>query len=108
LPVGVIASMLGVADGDLAMFKKWSDAIIQNVAVALFNPDNNDLEEINREFDAYFSTHIEKLRAHPEDTLLSALVHAVGENGETLSLEDLLVVSRVLLVAAMRRRRGSL
>lgn len=108
LPVGVIASMLGVADGDLAMFKKWSDAIIQNVATALFNPDNNDLEEINREFDAYFSAHIEKLRSHPEDTLLSALVHAVGEDGETLTLEDLLVVSRVLLVAGNETTTGLL
>lgn len=108
LPVGVIASMLGVADGDLAMFKKWSDAIIQNVAVALFNPDNNDLEEINREFDAYFSAHIENLRSRPEDTLLSALVHAVDEDGETLSLEDLLVVSRVLLVAGNETTTGLL
>src|SRR5262249_17470043 len=28
LPVMVIANMLGVADGDLATFKRWSDAII--------------------------------------------------------------------------------
>ena len=27
----VIANMLGVADGDMATFKRWSDAIIGNV-----------------------------------------------------------------------------
>jgi cytochrome P450 len=106
LPVGVIANMLGVADGDLATFKRWSDAIIQNVGSTLFAPDSVDLEEINREFDAYFSAHIQKIREHPEDTLLSALVHAVGESGEVLSLEDLLVVSRVLLVAGNETTTG--
>jgi cytochrome P450 len=106
LPVGVIANMLGVADGDLATFKRWSDAIIQNVGTTLFAPETVDLEEINREFDAYFSAHIQKIREHPEDTLLSALVHAVGENGEVLSMEDLLVVSRVLLVAGNETTTG--
>jgi cytochrome P450 len=106
LPVGVIANMLGVQDGDLATFKRWSDAIIQNVGTTLFAPETVDLEDINREFDAYFSAHIEKIREHPEETLLSALVHAVGENGEVLSMEDLLVVSRVLLVAGNETTTG--
>ena len=108
LPVGVIASMLGVQDGDLATFKRWSDAIIENVGTALFDPDSNNIDDINREFDAYFSKHIQKIREHPEDTLLSALVHAVGENGERLSDEDLLVVSRVLLVAGNETTTGLL
>jgi cytochrome P450 len=106
LPVGVIARMLGVEDGDLATFKRWSDAIIRNIGVTLFDPDNNDLEQINLEFDAYFSKHIEKLRQHPEDTLLSALVHAESEEDGRLSLEDLLVVSRVLLVAGNETTTG--
>ena len=108
LPVGVIASMLGVESGDLATFKRWSDAIIRNIGVTLFDPDNNDLEQINLEFDAYFTQHIEKLRAHPEDTLLSALVHAESEEDGRLSLEDLLVVSRVLLVAGNETTTGLL
>jgi cytochrome P450 len=108
LPVGVIASMLGVGDGDMAAFKRWSDAIIQNIGVTLFNPDNTDLEQINLEFDAYFTKHIEKLRAHPEDTLLSALVHAESAEEGRLSLEDLLVVSRVLLVAGNETTTGLL
>jgi cytochrome P450 len=100
--------MLGVADGDMATFKRWSDAIIENVGTELFTPDSNNIEDINQEFDAYFTKHIEKIRQHPEDTLLSALVHAVGENGERLSMEDLLVVSRVLLVAGNETTTGLL
>jgi len=109
LPVGVIASMLGVQDGELATFKRWSDAIIRNIGTSLFNPDDSNMEEINTEFDAYFTKHIAKLREHPEDTLLSALVHATSEDDEgQLSLEDLLVVSRVLLVAGNETTTGLL
>ena len=105
LPVGVIANMLGVGDGDLATFKRWSDAIIENVGTSLFNPNDTSLEEINIEFDAYFKAHIERLRQHPEDNLLSALIHAETEEGK-LSMEDLLVVSRVLLVAGNETTTG--
>ena len=35
-PSMVIAGMLGVQDGDMATFKRWSDAIIQNVGNAIF------------------------------------------------------------------------
>ena len=106
LPVGVIANMLGVQDGELATFKRWSDAIIENIGVTLFNPDDTSMEEINVEFDAYFTQHIERLRQHAEDNLLSALVHAETEEDGRLSLEDLLVVSRVLLVAGNETTTG--
>lgn len=106
LPVMVIANMLGVADGDMATFKRWSDAIISNVGNALMNPDNDAIADINAEFDAYFSEHIKKLRAHPEDNLLTALIQAESEEDGRLSMEDLLVVCRVLLVAGNETTTG--
>ena len=107
LPVMVIAAMLGVQDGDMATFKRWSDAIIENVASALFDPGtNNALEQINAEFDAYFSKQLDKLRAEPQDNLLSALIHARGEDGSQLSQSDLLVICRVLLVAGNETTTG--
>ncbi|MBI5285275.1 MAG: cytochrome P450 [Chloroflexi bacterium] len=105
LPVMVIAAMLGVQDGDMATFKRWSDAIIENLGASLLSGDNSALEEVNKEFDAYFSERLDKLRREPEDNLLSALVHADGENGK-LSQEDLLVVCRVLLVAGNETTTG--
>ncbi|MEX2246181.1 MAG: cytochrome P450 [Dehalococcoidia bacterium] len=108
LPVGVIAKMLGVGDGDLATFKRWSDAIIESIGTTLFDPDNADMESINTEFDTYFKGYIERLREHPQDNLLSALVHAESEEEGRLSLEDLLVVSRVLLVAGNETTTGLL
>lgn len=106
LPVMVIAAMLGVQDGDMATFKRWSDAIIENVASALFEPGSNAIEDVNREFDAYFSKQLDKLRAEPQDNLLSALIHARDEDGNQLSQSDLLVVCRVLLVAGNETTTG--
>lgn len=106
LPVMVIANMLGVADGDMATFKRWSDAIISNVGNTLVDPENDAIADINVEFDAYFREHIERLRAAPEDNLLSALIHAESEEDGRLSMEDLLVVCRVLLVAGNETTTG--
>lgn len=110
LPVLVIASMLGVEGGDMATFKRWSDAIIQNVGNALVRePDDEDpIAGVNAEFDAYFGERLRELRARPEDNLLSELVHAKGEDGQQLSDEDLLVVCRVLLVAGNETTTGLL
>jgi cytochrome P450 len=107
LPVMVIASMLGVQDGDMATFKRWSDAIIENVGAALLEGETDALAEINVEFDTYFRAQLDKLRRHPEQNLLSALLQAETEDGK-LSEEDLLVVCRVLLVAGNETTTGLL
>jgi cytochrome P450 len=106
LPVMVIANMLGVQDGDMATFKRWSDAIIENIGNVLASAGGDALVEINAEFDAYFKQHIIRLRERPEDNLLSALIHAESEEDGKLSMEDLLVVCRVLLVAGNETTTG--
>jgi len=105
LPIMVIANMLGVADGDHATFKRWSDAIIENVGTQLILGDTGALNEINEEFDAYFKARLGKLRREPEDNLLSGLVHAETEDGR-LSESDLLVICRLLLVAGNETTTG--
>jgi len=105
LPIMVIANMLGVADGDHATFKRWSDAIIENVGASLIAGETGALDEINAEFDDYFRARLEKLRREPEDNLLSGLVHAETEDGK-LSEADLLVICRVLLVAGNETTTG--
>lgn len=104
LPVTVIAHMLGVQDGDLATFKRWSDAIIQNIGNVL-SGDDSGLVEVNEQFNAYFTEQINHLREHPQDNLLSELIHAETEQGR-LSMDDLLLVCRVLLVAGNETTTG--
>lgn len=105
LPVMVIANMMGVADGDLATFKRWSDEIIENVAVSILMGDDSALEDTNREFDAYFTDRLEELRREPEENLLSELVHVETEEGR-LSNADLLMLCRLLLVAGNETTTG--
>lgn len=105
LPVMVIANMMGVADGDLAAFKRWSDDIIQNIGPVLLTGDDSALQETNRQFDAYFSQRLDELRRHPEENLLSELVHVETEEGK-LTLEELLMFCRLLLVAGNETTTG--
>ena len=105
LPVMVIAHMLGVADGDHATFKRWSDAIIENVAPILLTGDDSALAGVNQEFDAYFSKRLAKLRREPEDNLLSELVHVETDEGKLSELE-LLMFCRLLLVAGNETTTG--
>ena len=105
LPVMVIANMMGVADGDLAAFKRWSDDIIENIAPMLLTGDDSALAETNRQFDAYFSQRLDKLRREPEDNLLSELVHVETEDGK-LSEAELLMFCRLLLVAGNETTTG--
>ncbi len=105
LPVMVIANMMGVADGDLATFKRWSDEIIENVGQVILAGDQSGLEETNRQFDDYFGARLEKLRREPEDNLLSELVHVETNEGR-LTREDLLMFCRLLLVAGNETTTG--
>ena len=105
LPVMVIAHMLGVADGDHATFKRWSDAIIENVAPILLTGDDSALAGVNQEFDAYFAKRLAKLRREPEDNLLSELVHVETDEGKLTELE-LLMFCRLLLVAGNETTTG--
>src|SRR6185437_1286095 len=105
LPVMVIANMLGLGDGDIPTFKRWSDAIIENVGMMLMVGDDGSLDDINREFDRYFKARLDKLRVEPEDNLLSGLVHAETDDGK-LSEEDLLLICRLLLVAGNETTTG--
>jgi len=105
LPVQVIATMLGVQDGDMARFKYWSDTIIENIGLVLFQGKVEGVAEVNKEFEAYFSERIEALRKSPEDHLLSELVHVETEDG-MLTQADLLMFARLLLVAGNETTTG--
>jgi cytochrome P450 len=105
LPVMVIANMLGVADGDMATFKRWSDDIIQNIGPALLSGDDSGLAQTNQEFDAYFGGRLDRLRNKPDGSLLSELVHVETEDGR-LTQDDLLMFCRLLLVAGNETTTG--
>jgi cytochrome P450 len=98
LPVGVIAGMLGVEDGDFAAFKRWSDTIFGNIGDILLGTPSEAATAAAAEMDAYFLQRIADLRERPLGHLLSDLVHVETEDG-CLSDAELLMFCRLLLIA---------
>lgn len=105
LPVTVISHMLGVADGDMGEFKRWSDTIFGNIGEILLGSPSSEVAQAAAEMDAYFLERIERLRKHAESHLLSQLVHVETESGR-LTDEELLSFCRLLLIAGNETTTG--
>jgi cytochrome P450 len=105
LPVTVIAHMLGVTDGDMLEFKRWSDLIFGNIAEILFGDPSDEVKQAGADMDAYFIERIEELRKRPERNLLGDLVEEETEDGK-LSDEELLSFCRLLLIAGNETTTG--
>jgi cytochrome P450 len=95
LPAIVIADMLGVPREDRDRFRTWSTTLIQS------NPTRGEfgagLDAASALYE-YFSAFLAERRAHPQDDLMTALVHAEVD-GEHLSEDELLGFCLLLLVA---------
>ena len=95
LPAIVIADMLGVPREDRDRFRTWSTTLIQsNPARGEFGPGLDAAAALYE----YFSDFLAERRAHPQDDLMTALVHAEVD-GEHLSEDELLGFCLLLLVA---------
>ncbi|HEX9684120.1 MAG TPA: cytochrome P450 [Acidimicrobiales bacterium] len=100
LPLTIIAGALGVPDGDLATFKRWSDDFV--VAIGNDHLSKDDLKRMllsQVEFFDYFTDKIEERRAQPQDDLISDVVHAEVEGEEPLTTMEMLGMFSQFLVA---------
>lgn len=105
LPVMVIAEMLGVEDGDIAIFKAWSDEIFSNIGEILFGTPSPESERAAAEMNAYFLQRIDDIRGNPKSHLLGQLVGTETEDG-MLDDEELLSFCRLLLIAGNETTTG--
>ena len=105
LPVTVIARMLGVEDGNLGVFKHWSDTIFSNITEILFAQPDESVMQAAAEMDAYFLERIAGIRKTPLDNLLGRLVETETEEGHLSNLE-LLSFCRLLLIAGNETTTG--
>jgi cytochrome P450 len=100
LPLTVIAGALGVPDGDLPTFKRWSDDFVVAIGNHLLSKER--LAAMLRsqvEFAAYFRQKIEERRADPRDDLISDVVTAQVEGAEPLTELEMLGMFSQFLVA---------
>ena len=100
LPVIVISELLGVPPEDRDLFRGWSDALARGLDPDFLLPadDLARRDEARDQFAAYFTELADRRRTEPREDLLSALV-AVWDEGETLSVDELLSTCVLLLVA---------
>ncbi len=80
VPLRIIADMLGVADGDLEQFRKWSDAMID---AGGGHAEDDALDGTHRmlgDFLVYLTDAVERRRAEPSDDILSRIIEA-GDAG---------------------------
>lgn len=103
LPATVIAVMLGVPESDVEQFRAWSEDLAPFVGSATDTPDKIGLAENSAQaLTEYFTGILEARRANPpkpEDVTIIDHMMAAEEDGDTLSLAELISNAVLLLFA---------
>ena len=77
LPLIVIGRQMGVPEEDIWRIKSWTDAWVQRLGLMQTEEEEQWSVEMEIEAQHYFQPKFEKLRAEPDDTLLSEMVNRV-------------------------------
>ena len=99
VPVLVIAALLGIDDGDIDDFRRWSDAMIEFGDA----PDEGGMAA-SAELFTFLTRHIGDRYEHPGTDLISILTSASFDGGP-LSREQILMFCLTLLVAGNETTR---
>ena len=94
VPVLVIAELLGVDDGLLADFRRWSDAMIE-----ITDAPDPETFQVTVEFFMFLDAHITEAEKHPRDDLLSMLTQS------DLTRQEIVMFCVTLLVAGNETTR---
>jgi cytochrome P450 len=100
LPLTVIAEMLGVPSTDWPRFRAWSAALVASLD-PLSGRDAGSIQAVQsarQSLAHYLSGIVELRRLEPREDLISALL-SLDESGHGLTLQELLVMGNLLLVA---------
>jgi cytochrome P450 len=98
LPIAVICHLLGVPVEDQAKFRVWGHDLAATLEPRTDVAVKDQTRASELALTAYLRDLVEKRRAEPDDSLLSALV-AAEDGGERLSSSELVSTALLLLVA---------
>ncbi|MEN9645243.1 MAG: hypothetical protein RL238_1912 [Actinomycetota bacterium] len=96
--VAVICSMLGVPRRDTQLLLDWSHAIVKMYELSTTDEVRAAANTAAAEYIAYTKDLIAEKRRNPDDLLVSALV-AVEDEGDTLTEDEIVSTTMVLLEA---------
>lgn len=85
----IIAEQLGLDRSEIRTFKKWGDAMLAMATKILDEEQLRATAAIELEAQHFLADMFEQRRAHPQDDLISALVHAHGDDMEPLTMHEL-------------------
>ena len=97
LPGIIIAEQLGLGRKDIKTFKRWSDALISLAIRRMTEQEIRETAETELEMQHFLFDVFEDRRKTPTGDLISALVHAHGDDEEPLSLHELQNVMHQLI-----------
>jgi len=89
LPGIIIAEQLGLDRSEIMTFRRWADAMLAMAQRALTEEEAVATAEVELEAQHFLAQEFEARRAEPRDDLISALVHAHGDDEEPLTMGEL-------------------
>ena len=109
MPGIIIAEQLGLAADQIHTFKRWADAMLgaSRAAVASEEAVRANVE-IELEAQHYLARVFEARRRDPQDDLISALVHAHGEDEAPLSVHELQNLLHQLITGGFETTQSAL
>jgi len=99
LPSTIFLALMGLPQEDLPDFLRWRDDTIRPQDDETSTADEKR-EAAGKAIENYFETMIEEKRAHPDDRLLSTIVHGEIE-GRPLTHDELLGTTHLLLLGGL-------
>lgn len=100
LPAAVVLQLLGVPMEHIGKMRGWANVV--TAALAGVQPPRELLlaaEQAFAEMNEIFMIEIDKRKTAPGNDLISALVQAREDNGDALSLEELLGILQLVIIA---------
>lgn len=98
LPVAIIGEILGVPPEDRARILEYGELAAPSLDFGLSWRQYQTVQRGLAGFNAWLDTHLQRLREHPGDTLMSQLIEA-SEGGVRLNHNELRAVAGLVLAA---------
>lgn len=98
LPVAVISDILGVPDADRPRVLEFGELAAPSLDVGLSWPQYRKVQQGIAGFNHWLATHLQTLREHPGDDLMSQLIQ-VADDGDLLDETELRATAGLVLAA---------
>jgi cytochrome P450 len=108
LPLQVICLILGLPTEDAGYLRRETDLFCQLVDPSFSLEQAMEGAKAVVEGYDYFASHIQRLRGHPDGSLMGAIANERKPNGELLSMDEALSMAQVVAIGGNETTRNAL